>query len=281
MGFHIGVSKKIGDVRISAGKTFGGKKGGKKGGGGCLSLLAIVFFPITLTCLMVYGIWKLIAWAIKATKRQLATDPDRVWYKRPWGIVLLMVLFFPIGLYLLWKHTNLNKTAKSIITGVVAVAFIASAASSGGEGEQNQSVDAPPSAEITTEAVSEEGTVPSDAQSDTTEAVPEEDTDTETEAATEKPVDSAAENPTEPPATAAPTDPPTEAPTDPPPQTEPPAPAVITHTYYINTESGKFHYGDCSTFDESDLQASHWTSSNTTRDALIAQGYSPCGRCDP
>lgn len=71
--------------------------------------------------------------------------------------------------------------------------------------------------------------------------------------------------------------------------TEPPAPAqeetpaeqpaANVFTYVINTDSGIFHYPSCSSAKRiSDANRSEYTG---TRDDLIAQGYSPCGNCDP
>lgn len=71
--------------------------------------------------------------------------------------------------------------------------------------------------------------------------------------------------------------------------TEPPAPAqeetpaeqpaANVFTYVINTGSGIFRYPSCSSAKRiSDANRSEYTG---TRDDLIAQGYSPCGNCDP
>lgn len=64
-------------------------------------------------------------------------------------------------------------------------------------------------------------------------------------------------------------------------QEETPAeqPAANVFTYVINTGSGIFHYPSCSSAKRiSDANRSEYTG---TRDDLIAQGYSPCGNCDP
>lgn len=84
-------------------------------------------------------------------------------------------------------------------------------------------------------------------------------------------------------ATEPPTEAATEAPTDPPApvQEEAPAeqPAENTRTYVINTNTGKFHYPSCSSAKRiSDANRSEY---NGTRDDLIAQGYTPCERCNP
>lgn len=75
--------------------------------------------------------------------------------------------------------------------------------------------------------------------------------------------------------TTAATEPPAQA------QEETPAeqPAANVFTYVINTGSGIFHYPSCSSAKRiSDANRSEYTG---TRDDLIAQGYSPCGNCDP
>lgn len=57
---------------------------------------------------------------------------------------------------------------------------------------------------------------------------------------------------------------------------EAPAPQV---TYILNTNSRKFHYPDCHSVDQ---MAEHNKREVTdTRDNLIAQGYEPCGNCNP
>ncbi|HJG30270.1 MAG TPA: DNA/RNA non-specific endonuclease [Collinsella ihuae] len=57
---------------------------------------------------------------------------------------------------------------------------------------------------------------------------------------------------------------------------EAPAPQV---TYILNTNSRKFHYPDCHSVDQ---MAEHNKREVTdTRDSLIAQGYEPCGNCNP
>lgn len=89
------------------------------------------------------------------------------------------------------------------------------------------------------------------------------------------------EFPTEPP-TLPPTEPPTPAPTDPPaPVIE--EPQVIEQNnefeYWVNTDSGKFHYSDCRTIkNEGDP---HWERYYCDRQQLLDEGYSPCGVCNP
>lgn len=86
------------------------------------------------------------------------------------------------------------------------------------------------------------------------------------------------------------TDPPqTDPPETNPPETDPPAtnpPAAdspadtpLGTDYILNTNSRKFHYPDChSAAKISEKNKAYFTG---TREELIAQGYSPCGNCDP
>lgn len=55
---------------------------------------------------------------------------DKKWYKNPIVIIALLVLFFPVGLFLMWKYANWNKAVKWVITGVFALLVISSATSS-------------------------------------------------------------------------------------------------------------------------------------------------------
>lgn len=51
------------------------------------------------------------------------------WYEKTPAIVLLLIFFFPVGLYLMWKYTNWAKGAKigvSALAGIVVIAALAS-----------------------------------------------------------------------------------------------------------------------------------------------------------
>lgn len=42
-------------------------------------------------------------------------------YQKNWFIILMLIIFFPVGLILMWKYAAWNKIAKWIVTGVIAV----------------------------------------------------------------------------------------------------------------------------------------------------------------
>lgn len=83
-----------------------------------------------------------------------------------------------------------------------------------------------------------------------------------------------------------PTPEPTSSPTPTPETTVPVTPAVsepasedVTCDYVLNTNSKKFHFPSCSSVTQ--MKQSNKKLYTGTRDELIAQGYSPCGKCHP
>lgn len=45
-------------------------------------------------------------------------------YQKTWFCVLMLICFFPIGLFLMWKYEKFNQTVRIIITGLFAVLFL-------------------------------------------------------------------------------------------------------------------------------------------------------------
>lgn len=56
---------------------------------------------------------------------------DKKWYKNSLVIVASLIIFFPIGLILMWLFASWSKVAKVAITGVFAILFIVGLAGSG------------------------------------------------------------------------------------------------------------------------------------------------------
>ena len=50
------------------------------------------------------------------------------WYNKTWIIVVLAVCFFPIGVFLIWKHSYWKKTNKILVSIITGILFIASVA---------------------------------------------------------------------------------------------------------------------------------------------------------
>jgi hypothetical protein len=49
------------------------------------------------------------------------------WYQKPVGVIILLIFFFPVGLYLMWKNELWTKQTRWIVTGVLALGVIANA----------------------------------------------------------------------------------------------------------------------------------------------------------
>jgi hypothetical protein len=51
-------------------------------------------------------------------------ENKKKWYQKTGGIIFWLIVFFPVGLYLMWKHANWHKTAKWVVTAVYALLFL-------------------------------------------------------------------------------------------------------------------------------------------------------------
>lgn len=67
------------------------------------------------------------AYGTKASDVHEHRDPmDQLvaWYERPSYVICLLVLFFPVGLFLMWKNMKWNFTVKIVITVIVLLAAL-------------------------------------------------------------------------------------------------------------------------------------------------------------
>lgn len=53
-------------------------------------------------------------------------DNGGKWYQKTWAIVLLLIIFFPIGLFLMWKYAKWNNKTKWVVTGIFATFLLLS-----------------------------------------------------------------------------------------------------------------------------------------------------------
>lgn len=53
-------------------------------------------------------------------------ETNKKLYQKPIGIIALLILFFPVGLYLMWRYTNWNKFVKFGVTGFFVLLLIIS-----------------------------------------------------------------------------------------------------------------------------------------------------------
>ena len=48
-------------------------------------------------------------------------ETEKKWYQKTLGIIALLVLFFPVGLYLMWKYSGWKPAVKWVISGIFAL----------------------------------------------------------------------------------------------------------------------------------------------------------------
>lgn len=58
------------------------------------------------------------------TPKKNEFESTKQWYQKTGWAIAFLIIFFPIGLFLMWKHTNWNKIIKIIITAIFIFAFI-------------------------------------------------------------------------------------------------------------------------------------------------------------
>ena len=52
------------------------------------------------------------------------TQKDLKWFQKKQGIIVLLILFFPVGIYLMWKYSEWNNKTKVIVTSVFVIGTI-------------------------------------------------------------------------------------------------------------------------------------------------------------
>ena len=115
---------------------------------------------------------------VKETK----TMDSKRWYQKSWAIILFLIIFFPVGLYLMWRYADWSKLTKIIITAILAFLLIFSGNSEEGDiptagVEENETTS---QQETTTQLITEESTTQSN-----TEASQENTTENNTETSVE------------------------------------------------------------------------------------------------
>lgn len=48
------------------------------------------------------------------------------WHQKPLGVIIMLLVFWPVGIGLMWKNKIWSEKTRIIITGIILVAFIAS-----------------------------------------------------------------------------------------------------------------------------------------------------------
>ena len=81
--------------------------------------------------------------------------PPVKWYRTNAGTIILLIFFFPVGLYLMWQYMNWPKNVKWIVTGAIVVIGLCGSISNATSSTQQvaQQVDASPTQQPTTVVV--------------------------------------------------------------------------------------------------------------------------------
>jgi hypothetical protein len=61
---------------------------------------------------------------------------SNAWYEKTWLVIILCIIFFPVGLYALWKNSSISKGWKIGVTVIIALIVIANI---GGKNDKSQS----------------------------------------------------------------------------------------------------------------------------------------------
>lgn len=78
-------------------------------------------------------------------------NPKKKWYQSNFWIIFFLIVFFPVGLYLMWRYSNWNKVVKAIITAFFVYAVVQSASNPGSEVEKVPAITVTPTPELTVE----------------------------------------------------------------------------------------------------------------------------------
>lgn len=90
-------------------------------------------------------------------------------YKKTWFIILTLIFFFPVGLYLMWVHTDWNRKAKWVITAIVALFAFSTLF---GEDDTSNEIADSGNEQVASEESESEEAVPAEEEPEATEEEP-------------------------------------------------------------------------------------------------------------
>ena len=83
---------------------------------------------------------------------------SNTWYEKTWLVIILCIIFFPVGLYALWKNSKIGKVLKIVITAIIALIVLTNLGSKDVTTTSNNSTDETQSPTEKTELVNSEPT---------------------------------------------------------------------------------------------------------------------------
>jgi hypothetical protein len=63
------------------------------------------------------------------------------WYQKPAGVIILLIFFFPAGLYLMWKNELWTKQTRWIVSGIFVVLIVANAGKNNSSSNESAEVE--------------------------------------------------------------------------------------------------------------------------------------------
>jgi micrococcal nuclease len=57
----------------------------------------------------------------------MENQTEKKWYQKPTGIIILLIFFFPVGLYLMWKNELWTKQIRWVVSAAIVIVVIANA----------------------------------------------------------------------------------------------------------------------------------------------------------
>lgn len=75
--------------------------------------------------------------------------PQKRWYQSNFWIILFLIVFFPVGLYLMWRYAKWNKAVKVIVTVLIAYAVMQSVFDTETETQKSPEITAESTLDVT------------------------------------------------------------------------------------------------------------------------------------
>lgn len=181
-------------------------------------------------------------------------DSKKPFYKRMWFIILMLFIFAPVGIFLLWRYTKAHKFIKVVVSLIAFLWFIFWVAVFNTDTTDVSPSDVPSGSDIAEEVVSETDTAIIRTEKETEKAIE--------QPATEKPTNKqpATERDTSP--TAKPT------------ESETVKPTQAEVTYVLNTSTKVYHRSSC--YHVERIKPENYQESKT-----VPSDYTPCKVCHP
>jgi hypothetical protein len=69
----------------------------------------------------------------------MENQTEKKWYQKPTSIIILLIFFFPVGLYLMWKNELWTKQIRWVVSSAIVIVVIANANNNNSDNSNYQS----------------------------------------------------------------------------------------------------------------------------------------------